>query len=88
MALLKAVDVCKSFQGNLAVDQDMFLHIIIRTWTEIDDNPSAPGGVKPPYTGDGNQPVVWIALAAAALAGLIVLLLLARRDKKRKADES
>ena len=49
--------------GNLAVGEDLVLHIVIRTVAEYDEAPSNPntGLIKPPNTGD-NAPIVLLSL--------------------------
>ena len=70
--------------GNLALDEDLELHIIIRTTAWIDDN--GGGGHVP--TGDDFNPAMWAIVAALSLAGLLFIVILALRDrKKQKADE-
>ncbi len=68
--------------GNLAVDHDMILHIIIRTWAEIDEQ------TTPPDTGDNVNTVLWAVLAAVALAAIVVLLILLKREKKKEENEA
>ena len=79
-------DFYDTMLGNLAVDQDLELHIIIRTSAWIDENPEEPGG-HDPHTGDLNNPTLWMVLAAAAFVLLIVLFFLAGRDKRREHEE-
>lgn len=74
--------------GNLAVDNDLELHIIIRTMAWIDENPDEPGG-NPPHTGDENKPLGWVVVAVAALVGIVIVVVLLKRDdkKNRHAEE-
>ena len=67
--------------GNLAVDHDLILHIIIRTWAEIDEESPVPD------TGDNANTVLWAILAAVALAAILVLLLVLKREKKKEQNE-
>lgn len=77
--------------GNLAVDQDLVLHIVIRTIAEYDENPDDPnaGETKPPKTGD-SAPVLAMALICGFsllgfLAMFFVVLKSGRKDKEKKA---
>ena len=75
-------DFYDTMLGNLAVDHDLELHIMIRTSAWIDENPDEPGGNKPPNTGDANNPTGWIIAAAAAFVGIVILLIMLKRDSK------
>lgn len=81
-------DFYDTMLGNLAVDHDLELHIIIRTSAWLDENPDEPGG-GPPHTGDENNQTGWMIAAGAALVGIIILLILLKRDdkKNRHAEE-
>ena len=72
--------------GNLAVDNDLELHIIIRTSAWIDEEPTEPGGDTPP-TGDTHQAAIWIVIAVIAAIGLVCVLIVGLRDGKKKNDE-
>ena len=76
---LKANDAFDTSLGNLAVDKDLELHIIIRTVAEADENPETTGGEKPPQTGDDYNFVMWIVLAAVCLVLIIFLIIFKRR---------
>lgn len=77
-------DFYDTMLGNKALDQDMILHVIIKTWTEIDDTQPEP---KPPYTGDSGNLMLWISVAALAFVLLLVLLLVAFKRRKRENEE-
>lgn len=74
-------DFYDTMLGNLALDEDLELHIIIRTSAWIDES-GKPGGHVP--TGDDFRPAVWTAVAAAALVGLIFVVILALRERKKE----
>ncbi len=76
---LNSNDAYDTMLGNLAVDEDLKLHIIIRTMACVDEEEPVP-------TGDRANVYLWGGIAAAALIGIVVLLLLMRRNKK-KTDE-
>ena len=68
--------------GNLAVDHDLILHVIIRTWAEIDEE------TTPPDTGDNANTLLWAVLAVTAMAAIILLLILLKREKKKEQNEN
>lgn len=70
--------------GNLALDEDLELHIIIRTVAELDDDDG--GGDNPPPTGDSSGIVLWIVVAAVSFV-LLVLLLIGGRFRKKEEDK-
>ena len=76
---LNSNDAYDTMLGNLAVDEDLKLHIIIRTMACVDEEEPVP-------TGDTSRVYLWGGVAAAALVGIVVLLFLMRRNKK-KTDE-
>lgn len=76
-------DFYDTMLGNKAVGQDMVLHVIIKTWTEIDDTQPTPG----PKTGDQSSLVLWIVIAALTLAAMIILVFLLLRDRRKEQDE-
>lgn len=73
-------DVYDTMLGNMAVDEDLELTIIIRTVAQADEIPLDPGG----ETGDDNTILICSIILVAAL-GLIVILAIIK--KKREADE-
>lgn len=80
-------DFYDTMLGNLAVDQDLELHIIIRTSAWLDENPEEPGGDRPVPTGDANNPMLWVILAGTSLVLLLVLLILAWRNRRKSNEE-
>ena len=69
--------------GNLAVDEDLVLHIVIRTVAECDETPENPD-VGLPATGDTTNLWIYILLFVVAFAGLCATFLAGR---KRKQEE-
>ena len=78
---LNSNDAYDTMLGNLAVDDDLTLHIIIRTLASVDEEEPVP-------TGDQFNMYLWGAIAIAALAGIFVLLFALRRDKKSHDDNA
>lgn len=82
-------DVYDTMLGDLAVDQDMTLHIVIRTVAVHDDDPDDPnsGLINPPYTGDESQLLLLCLLSAGSFAGLCIMFFAlfksGRKDKKK-----
>ena len=76
--------------GDLAVDNDLELHVVIRTVAMHDDDPEDPnaGLVNPPYTGDDSQLVLLCLLSGASFAGLCIMIFAffksGRKEKEAK----
>ncbi len=77
---LDSNDAYDTMLGNLAVDEDLTLHIIIRTMAWVDEEEPIP-------TGDNANVYLWGGVACAALVGIVVLLVLMRRKKKNEDDQ-
>jgi hypothetical protein len=77
-------DFYDTMLGNLALDEDLELHIIIRTSAWIDES-NQPGGH--PVTGDSFNPTMWIVIAAIAFVSLLFVVFLALKDRKQQTDE-
>lgn len=62
--------------GDLAVEDDLALTIVIRTVAEYDENPDNPnaGEIKPPQTGDDSNLVLLSLLCVGSFVGLCVML--------------
>ena len=58
----------------------MVLHVVIKTWTEIDETQPTPG----PDTGDHQSVLLWGAVALLALILLIFLLFLIYKDRRKE----
>ena len=84
-------DAYDTMLGNLAVDEDITLHIIINTIAWVDeDTGTTPGsnGKDPIKTGDTNQPLMWAAVFTVVLPiSLILLYTIRKDDKKRNGSE-
>lgn len=80
-------DIYDTMLGNLAVDEDLVLHIVIRTTAEYDEDPNHPGGVdKPPQTGDDAPIVLLCVLFGASFIGICsmgIVLLVTKRKKEQ-----
>ena len=80
--------------GNLAVDNDLVLTIVIRVVAEYDENPQNPdsGLLKPPQTGDDSQIVLLAVLCAGSFAGFCVMIFAfiksSRKEKKDKEKQA
>ena len=83
---LTANDLYDSSLGNLAVDQDLQLHVRILTTAQMDEDPTRPGGHTTPKTGDESQLVLWLVVAAVALALMVLLAVRSRRDRREAAQ--
>lgn len=80
-------DFYDTMLGNLAVDEDLELHIIIRTSAWLDENPDNGGGN--PVTGDTNNPTFWLVIAGLTLVAIAVMAFFLLRDrKKQNCDEN
>lgn len=75
-------DFYDTMLGNLALDEDLELHIIIRTSAWIDEE----GGGHVP-TGDDFNPVMWTVVAAISFVGLLFIVFLALKDRKKKEPD-
>ena len=70
--------------GNLAVEQDLTLTVVIRTMAEYSEDPDKPGGT--PQTGDTTQVALLAGAMVVSLAGVLALLLLrGRKDDDEEA---
>lgn len=72
--------------GNLAVDQELRLTVVIHVLAEYDEAPDDPGAGKPPKTGDDSQLTLFALLFMASFVGFVILLLpliKSRREEKR-----
>lgn len=81
--------------GNLAVDNDLVLTVVIRVQAEYDENPDNPdsGLVRPPQTGDDSQIVLLSLLCVVSFAGFCAMIFAffksshkEKKDKKKQAE--
>ena len=83
-------DAYDTMLGDLAVDQDMTLHIVIRTVAVHDNDPDDPnsGLINPPYTGDESQLLLLCLLSAGSFAGLCIMVFafirLGRKEEEKR----
>ena len=75
-------DAYDTLLGNMAVDEDLTLTIVIRTVAEY----GGEGGM-PPYTGDSGM-MVWAIVMVASFAGLLLILLLGKDKRKENPDHA
>lgn len=76
-------DAYDTMLGNLAVEEDISLTIVIKTTASYNPDPDKPGGI--PETGDTSQVALYAMLMVASLAGILLMLLL---DRKEETDEA
>ena len=77
-------DAYDTMLGNLAVEEDLTLTVVIRTTATYSDNPDNPGGI-PPQTGDTALIELYAIMMVASLAGVLTILLLRNKEKKHEA---
>lgn len=76
--------------GNLAVDNDLVLTIVIRVQAEYDENPDNPdsGLIRPPQTGDDSQIVLLSLLCVISFAGFCAMIFaFVKSGRKEKQDK-
>lgn len=75
--------------GNLAVEEDLVLHIVIRTVAEFDENGGNNGLIKPPQTGDDSQVVLLgllFVLSFVGICAMIVAFFKSNRKEKQAME--
>lgn len=80
-------DAYDTMLGNLAVQDDLVLHIKIRTVAEYDEEDPGPGLEKPPGTGDNTNLWIYILLFIVAFMGLCATFLIGRKRKQNEEAE-
>lgn len=70
--------------GNLAVNQDLLLTIVIKT-TATESSDTNGGGITPLQTGNNTNLTLWIVLAVSSFA-IMMFLLFAKNKEKRSYD--
>ena len=71
--------------GDLAVEHDLTLHIVIRTWAVLDETSEPETSPRPshmPRTGDDSPLLLWAVVLAASTAAAAGILVRKRREKK------
>ncbi|MCH5316007.1 MAG: hypothetical protein J1E81_08835 [Eubacterium sp.] len=84
-------DVYDTMLGDLAVDEDLELHVVIRTTAVHDAGKeySDTGLVNPPHTGDDSQLILLCLLSGGSFAGLCIMAfaLFKSNRKEKEAEE-
>ena len=76
--------------GNIAVDEDLSLTIVINTRaaaTEDPDDPDADKGITLPNTGDNSSIVIWGTVATCSLVTIIATLLFMLFIRREEEEE-
>lgn len=77
--------------GNLAVDKDISLTIVIHTSAEESSNLNGGAGISIPNTGDTTSVVIWGTVAVLSLIIVIIIifiLLLKRREEEEEENSA
>ena len=78
-------DAYDTMLGNLAVEEDLTLTVVIRTTATYSDNPDNPGGI-PPQTGDTAHIELYAVMMVVSLAGILAILLLRNKENEYEAN--
>lgn len=83
-------DEYDTFLGNLAVEEDITITIVIKTTAiSVEEAPEGEDeGLVPPDTGDDSILSLWIALAVGATVLLIIIVIFRIREEKRSKTEA
>ena len=74
--------------GNIAVDEDISLTLVIHTSAEESNGPNGGMGIRIPDTGDTTSLVIWGTIAALSLIIVIILIfVILIKDKDDDEDE-
>ncbi len=76
-------DVYDTMLGDMAVEEDLTLTVVIRTTATYSDDPDEPGGL-PPQTGDTAHIELYAIMMVASLAGVLMILLLRNKEKEHE----
>ncbi len=66
--------------GNLAVEEDISLTIVIKTTATCDEDPKNPGGI--PQTGDTNDVGMLMTVLVLSVSGFFLTVMLLRKDEQ------
>ena len=78
-------DAYDTMLGNMAVEEDLTLTVVIRTTASHSDDPDDPGGI-PPQTGDTAHIELYAIMMVVSMAGILALLLLRDKEKEYETD--
>lgn len=74
--------------GNLAVEQDLTLTIVIKTTATESNSPYDNSGITPPQTGDNSNIALWTILAVSSFAMMMFLIFYHNKEKRRYSAEA
>lgn len=78
-------DAYDTMLGNLAVEEDLTLTVVIKTTASYSEDPDEPGGV-PPQTGDMAHIELYAVMMVVSLAGILAILLLRNKENEYEAN--
>ena len=78
-------DAYDTMLGNMAVEEDITLTVVIRTTASYSEDPDEPGGI-PPQTGDTAHIELYAIMMVVSMAGILALLLLRDKEKEYETD--
>ena len=81
-------DELDTMLGNMAVDEELALTIVISTIATASDDPNDDSGITPPQTGDDSKITLWISIAIGSLILIVILILYQIREKRRVIVEA
>lgn len=73
--------------GNLAVDRDLTLTVVVRVLAEYDEEPDNPDAGEHPKTGDDSQLALFALMGGVSLTGFVVVLLPLFKSRRKKLAE-
>ena len=84
-------DQYDTYLGNQAVDEDISITIVIKTYATGDVDPNAEAGITIPDTGDSSSLVLWGTMAALSLVacvGIIIFIILLKRREEEEENSA
>lgn len=78
-------DAYDTMLGNMAVEEDLTLTVVIKTTASYSENPDGPGGI-PPQTGDMAHIELYAVMMVVSLAGILAILLLRNKENEYEAN--